>query len=348
MILLIGTFTSKSSGVYSVGEELAGKLEVSGYPVVLVSQKSSRFSRLADILGTIWRLRRQFQLAQVDVYSGTAFVWAETACWLLRLLNKPYFLVLRGGNLPAFAQKWPGRVRRLLQAAPVVATPSNYLSEQLKLFRPDFLYLPNPVETQKYPFRLREKPEPHLIWLRAFHAIYNPSLIPQVISLLAQKYPQVSIEMVGPDKGDGSLQQMLDLAGKLGVREQINICGAVPKEKVPETLNSGDIFLNTTNYDNTPVSVIEAMACGLPIVSTNVGGLPYLLENEKDSLLVTPDDAEKMAQAVERLLTEPGLAGNLSLAARRKAKGFDWAVVLPQWLEIFEMVQKTGPQNQRL
>jgi glycosyltransferase involved in cell wall biosynthesis len=96
-------------------------------------------------------------------------------------------------------------------------------------------------------------------------------------------------------------------------------------------MNKGDIFLNTTHVDNTPVSVLEAMACGLCVVSTNVGGIPYLLEDEYDDLLVTSDDPVAMTTAVRRLLIEPGLAPRLSRNARQKAEQFDWSNILPQW-----------------
>jgi glycosyltransferase involved in cell wall biosynthesis len=96
-------------------------------------------------------------------------------------------------------------------------------------------------------------------------------------------------------------------------------------------MSRGDIFLNTTNVDNTPISVLEAMACGLCVVSTNVGGIPYLLEHEHDALLVPPDDPAAVATAVRRLLTEPDLAEQLSRNARQKAEKFDWSIILPQW-----------------
>jgi glycosyltransferase involved in cell wall biosynthesis len=96
-------------------------------------------------------------------------------------------------------------------------------------------------------------------------------------------------------------------------------------------MSRGDIFLNTTNIDNTPVSVLEAMACGLCVVSTNVGGIPYLLEHEHDALLVPPNDPQAMATAVHRLLNEPDLAERLSRNARQKAAQCDWSIILPQW-----------------
>ena len=101
-------------------------------------------------------------------------------------------------------------------------------------------------------------------------------------------------------------------------------------------MNQGDVFINTTNIDNTPVSLLEAMACGLCVVSTNVGGLPYLIEDGVDALLVPPDDSQAMAAAVRRILTEPGLAARLSSNARKKIERFDRSVILPQWEELFE------------
>ena len=104
---------------------------------------------------------------------------------------------------------------------------------------------------------------------------------------------------------------------------------------MPEWLNKADIFLNTTNVDNTPVSVIEAMACGLCIVSTNVGGIPYLLEDGVDALLVPPEDTQAMANAVKRILSDRQLAAALSANARKKAGAFSWEKVLPMWEALF-------------
>ena len=151
------------------------------------------------------------------------------------------------------------------------------------------------------------------------------------MALLAHDFPEIQLVMVGPDKGDGSLGQTKAAAAAAGVSHLIKFPGAVPKKEVPVWLKEADIFLNTTDVDNTPVSLMEAMASGLCIVSTNVGGIPYLLEHEQDALLVPPDDPQAMARAVRRILTEPGLGEHLSRQARRKAEQFDWSVVLPRW-----------------
>src|SRR5690606_12202159 len=119
---------------------------------------------------------------------------------------------------------------------------------------------------------------------------------------LKRDFPEIHLLMIGPDKGDGSFQSFQLTVKSLGIETEVYCPGAVAKRDVPSWLNKGSIFLNTTNVDNTPISVMEAMACGLCIVSTNVGGIPYLLEHELDALLVPPDDPEAMAAAVRRIL----------------------------------------------
>lgn len=330
-VLLIGAFLSCRGGVRAVGEELAERLVERGWRVLTASSATNRFRRLMDMTWTAWKRRDAYKIAHVEVFSGRAFLWAEAACWALRRAGRRYVLTLHGGNLPAFARKWPGRVRRLLGSAVAVTAPSRYLAEEMSPYRADILLLPNALDLDAYPFVARSSPGPRLVWLRAFHETYNPGMAVQVLALLRSEFPEIRLTMVGPDKGDGSLRRARRLAERLGVRDHVSFASGVPKQEVPRCLNQGDIFLNTTNVDNTPVSVLEAMACGVCVVSTDAGGLPYLLEDGHDALLVRQEDSETMACAVRRVLREPGLAQRLSENGRATVEQFDWSVVLPQW-----------------
>ncbi len=330
-VLLVGNFLSAIRGTRSLCEDLALGLKAAGWSVITTSSYPGRFARLLDFLLTVWRQRNRYKVAHVDVYSGLAFVWAELVCWALRMVCKPYILTLRGGNLPTFAKGSEHRVKSLLQSASAVTAPSMFLREQMHRYRDDIIVLPNQLYLPNYSFRIREHPAQKLIWFRAFHDIYNPSLAIRVVSLLTKSFPGVLLSMIGPDKGDGSLELTRDLALKLGVEDKITFTGLIPKNTVAHWLNQGDIFLNTTRVDNMPVTVLEAMACGLCVVSTNVGGIPYLLENECDALLVPDGDHVAMATAVQRLVTEDGLAKHLSENARRKAEHFAWSNILPKW-----------------
>jgi glycosyltransferase involved in cell wall biosynthesis len=330
-LLLVGNFLSGSVGTRAVGEDLADRLRDAGWPVLATSTKVGKLARLSDMLATVWHRRHDYAVAQVDVFSGNAFVWAEVVCGALAAARKPVILVLHGGNLPAFARRWPGRVRRLLGAAAVVVAPSPYLLVEMRKYREDLELLPNPLAIERYPFRLRSDPEPSIVWLRALHKIYNPSLVARVVAELAADHREVRAAMFGPDNRDGSAEALLRLARAVGVADRVVLRGGVPKRDVPSCLAEGDIFLNTANVDNTPVSVLEAMACGLCVVTTRVGGVPYILEDGHDALLVPPDDAPAMADAVRRILADRALAARLSRNARRKVERFDWSAFLPEW-----------------
>lgn len=342
-VLVVGNFLSASLGVRGVCEDLAEQLVSAGWSVFTTSTKRPRLARLLDMLQTVWCRRHEYDLAQVDVYSGPSFVWAELVCQALQLVNKPYVLTLHGGNLPEFARRWPGRVRRLLASAAVITTPSGYLLQAMRPYRADLRLLPNPVDLGRYAYCRRERARPRLVWLRSFHAIYNPALAPKIVALLAADYPDIELTMVGPDRGDGSLQATRQVAADLGVSGRIAMPGGVRKAEVGEWMNKGDIFINTTNIDNTPISVLEAMACGLCVVSSDVGGIPYLVTHAHDALLVPPANPVAMANAVRCILDQPSLARHLSENARATAERFDWSVILPQWQSLLCSLGEAQP-----
>lgn len=337
-VLIVGNFLSHCGLGRGVCEDLAQRLAQAGWAVHCTSTVRARLPRMWDMLETVWRERRHYALAQVDVYSGPAFVWAEAVCWALRRAGKPYVLTLHGGHLPEFAARWPGRARRLLSTASAVTAPSAYLVQRMRAFRPDIRLLPNPIEVARYRFRHRTAARPRLIWLRAFHRIYNPPLAVETLARLRPDFPDARLTMIGPDKGDGSLQDTQRLARRLDVTQQVVFAGQVAKQDVGRHLAAGDVFLNTTSVDNTPVSVLEAMACGLCVVSTDVGGMPYLVARERSGLLVPPGDGVGMVAAVRRVLREPGLAGRLSAEARQAVLRCDWSIVLPQWEELLQQI----------
>jgi glycosyltransferase involved in cell wall biosynthesis len=337
-ILLVGNFLSSAVGTRSVCEELSLRLAAHGWKAIETSHKTGRFLRLADMVSSVITRRKEYQVAYVEVYSGLAFLWAEISVQLLSLLQKPILLALHGGGLVNFAQGSPARVRKLLQHGRIVVTPSLFLQAGLQPLYPAIHYLPNAVDVSQYKFQIRNYPASQIIWLRALHKIYQPQLAVKTISYLVQDFNDLTLFMVGPDKKDGSLSSVLELAKSLGVASHIKIIGAVPKSEVPAWLARGDIFLNTTRFESFGVSVLEAALVGLPIVTTNVGELPHLWENEKTALLVPPNHPETMAYAVRRILTEPGLATYLSQNARRKAAQFDWGLIFPRWENLFKQL----------
>jgi glycosyltransferase involved in cell wall biosynthesis len=344
-ILMVGNFFRDLAGAFSQCQALGRELERGGFGVVRTSRRRSRVLRFLDMLGTAVRRRRDYHVAIVDVFSGGSFLWAEKVVHLLANLRKPTILILHGGNLPTWSASRARRVWRVFSKVAAVTSPSRYLQEAMRPYCGDVILIRNGIEVSAYPFRRRSPAQPRLIWLRAFHRMYNPSLAIEVLARISEQFPAATLSMIGPDKGDGSLQECVRRAQQLGVSDRVTFAGAVPKDEVPKHLDAADIFLNTTNVDNAPVSVVEALACGLCVVSTNVGGLPFLLEDEKDALLVPAEDADRMAYAVGRVLRDEALAGRLSLAAREKGDCHDWSVVMPQWRVLLDSLGRNTPSG---
>lgn len=328
-ILLIGNHFVSNKGNQNVWMEIPTRLSQLGWKTLTSSSIFLKPFRLLDMIWSILSKRNDYQIAQLDVFSGPSFIWADLSSRLLKFIKKPFVLTLRGGNLPDFANRHKRKVTNLLKSACKVIALSGYLKDSFENIREDITIIPNPIDVKKYPFQLRSNPQPQLVWVRAFHEIYNPSMSPKVVSYLKEDWPGINLFMIGPDKGDGSLNKTIHTAKTLGLKNEVIILGRVSREEIPGYLATGDIFINTTNHDNTPVSVMEAMACGLCIVSTNVGGIPYIVENGVDGLLVPKDDPKSMADAINRILCDSSLAERLSKNARIKAEMWDWSIVLP-------------------
>lgn len=298
------------------------------------------------MLLTTWRRRHDYQIAQVDVFSGASFLWAEAVCALLRRLQKPYILTLHGGNLANFAVEYPGRVRHLLQSAAAVTTPSHMLREAFLPIRPDLLLLRNGIELHEFAYRERDHAEPRIGWLRAIQRMYAPHIAVEALALLKDEFPQIELAMLGPNKDMPAFELVQETAVRLGVTDQLRMMGAIPHAELQKVLAPYDIFLNTTTVESFGVSVFEAAALGMCIVTTTAGELAHVWTHEHDALLVAPNDAEATAAAIRRLLREPELAAKLSRNAREKAEKYDWAAIVPEWEALFEQVQQAY-SNQR-
>ncbi len=298
----------------------------------MASSKKNKVLRLIDMLFSVIGERDRVSFVLIDTYSTQNFYYAVILSRFCRFFDLNYIPILRGGNLPARLKNNPSLTRKLFGGAYTNVAPSHYLLEAFREMGYDNLtYIPNTIAISNYPFKRRQSVQPKLLWVRSFAALYHPMLAVKVLELLISKGFEASLCMVGPEK-DGSLQQCKSYAERHAL--PISFTGKLEKSEWIDLAASFDIFMNTTTVDNTPVSVIEAMALGLPVVSTNVGGIPYLLEHNRDALLVPPNNEEVFASEIERLVAHPELAHSLSQAGRDKVAQFDWENVKHLWMRL--------------
>jgi glycosyltransferase involved in cell wall biosynthesis len=314
------------------GEVLAGLLAREGHAVRTASRRVNRWLRLADLVisPTLWRGR--VDLLVVLVFSGAAFRLVEAASAAGVRAGFPLVFWLHGGNLVDFAHRHPTRVDRVLRRGRAWVAPSGFLAEPFRGRGYDVRVIPNVVDLEEYPYRYRPTVAPRLLWMRTFHELYRPDLALRTLALVRQSHPDATLTLAGQDKG--LLGEIRRLASELGLDGAVRFAGFLDAEGKRREFAEHDIFLNTNRVDNAPVSVLEAAAFGLPVVSTNVGGIPHLLRNGEEALLLPEGDAEALASSVRRLLDEPGLAARLSMAGREVAERSSWPRVKPLWEEL--------------
>ncbi|MVO07689.1 glycosyltransferase [Flavobacterium sp. TP390] len=328
-LLYIGNKLSQHGLNKTTIETLGESLKEEGYEVVSVSSKKNFFFRLLDMIYTLLRNSNRTDYVLIDTYSTKAFWYAWITSQLARILNLKYIPILHGGNLPNRLQSNPFLCRLLFENAWRNVAPSHYLKAafEAKGFT-NVIHVPNTISIENYEFKERKVFHPKLLWVRAFATIYNPVMAVEVLFELQKKYPNATLTMVGPDK-DGSLQKVQQKANDLGVF--VRFTGQLSKEEWWQLASEHDIFINTTHFDNTPVSVLEAMALGLAIVSTNVGGLPFLLTHHENALLVNDGDVLAMCQAIDSIVIYPKESYSRINAARKLVETMDWNRVKEQW-----------------
>ena len=331
-LLYLGNQLSKHGYNKTTIETLGLHLEQEGFGVYYASNKKSFPFRMLDMMWSVINYRKQVSYLLIDTYSTKAFWYAFLCSQLARFFNIKYIPILHGGDLPNRLKNNPKLCQMVFANAYQNVAPSGYLKQAFESAGfTNVIHIPNSIEIDKYEFKARTELTPKLLWVRAFASIYNPKMAVKVLHQLQEKYPSASLTMVGPEK-DGSLQTTKAFAESLEVA--INFTGQLAKEDWWQLASEHDIFINTTHFDNTPISVMEAMALGLPVVSTNVGGIPYLLADKENALLVNDDDDKAMKEAICSLLEDQQKASDLTLNARHFIEQMDWNVVKEEWKRV--------------
>jgi glycosyltransferase involved in cell wall biosynthesis len=314
-----------------------------GYEVRCASSKLNRLARLADIIAVLITGRQRFDAVVLDLYSNFYFLAADIASLLCKLFRIPLIMVMHGGELPEFVRRFPRWTKRVLDRPTLLTAPSPFLAREIGALGYDVRVIPNVVDLSLYPFRERSEIRPKLIWMRSFHPIYNPEMAIRVLARLRESQPDAILTMAGSDKGLENNSR--SAAREFGVADAVRFVGFLNWKSKLEELSAADIYLNTNRKDNMPVSVVEAQAMGLPVVATNVGGLPFLIENGKNGFLVPTEDANQMAAKIKTLLDNPQTTASFSRNGRASAEQSSWASVKPLWEALFSEVMGSGPMK---
>lgn len=322
----------KANQVKTQGEILADLLSQQGFSVYRKSTIRNKIVRFFDTIAFILFQFKKYDTLVIQVYGGLSFVMEDAASLLGKALRKRVIMTVHGGDFPTFMigrERW---VKRVLNRANTITAPSQFLVKKLEKYGIPVVEIPNIIDLSHLEFVKRRKFHCKILWMRAFHSIYNPELAIEVAKELRSRGIPFSLTMAGPDLGlRNEIEKMISVSG---LQSNVKFLGMLDEEgKKIEGLNN-DIYMNTNRIDNAPVSMIEMAALGLSLVSTNVGGIPYLFQDQVHCLLSESEDVQGMTENIITILENATMTQARAANAYELIKRFDWNQVMPQWLNL--------------
>jgi len=288
--------------------------------------------RLPLYLRNLWRAFERVDIAHIFSASYSSFVIASVPAWLVaRARGAKVLIHYHSGEAQDHLHKSLA-ARFVLNCVDRIVVPSKFLVDVFSVFGLGAVAIPNVIDLSQFRFRARESLRPHLICTRGFHPYYCVDIVLRAFAEVQKQYPEARLDLLGTGPAEGVLR---DLSRELTLD---NVCfeGVISREKIADYYDRADVFINASRLDNMPVSILEAYAAGLPVVSTAPEGMSYVVDDGKTGLLSPVGDSRALAESVLRLLNDPQLASSLATDALQKCSQYEWRVVRQQWLGVYE------------
>ena len=279
-----------------------------------------------------------FDVIHIFSASYFSFLLAPTpAIVVARLFGKRIVLNYHSGEAEDHLRRWPRTSIPMLKKTDEIVVPSPYLVRVFAKFGLPAKAIFNVIDFAQLRFRERDTLRPVFLSNRNLEAHYGVDVVLRAFALIQQRFPDAALKVAG----DGPCREAIhQLAAELQLRN-VEFVGSVTRERMAELYNEADCFLNGSRIDNQPLSILEAFASGLPVVTTNAGGIPDVVTDGVTALLVEMDDYAALARAAVNLLEHPEIAARLINEARKECRRYTWEAVRAQWLKAYGVTDYT-------
>ena len=251
---------------------------------------------------------------------------------IARLLRRPVVLNYHSGEAPDHLRRSALARHVMRHSVDLNVVPSIFLREVLDSFGIAARVVPNTIDLQQFAYRVRDPLRPRLLCTRNFEHIYNVACVLRAFARVQARYEDATLTLVGGGSQEAALRALVQ---QLNLRN-VSFAGRVAPTEINRYYANADVYVQAPCIDNMPLSVLEAFASGLPVVSTNVGGVPKILTHGLHGLLAPVDDDEALATLVLTLVESPSYARQLAAAARQSCAAYEWSVARDGWLEAYE------------
>jgi len=287
--------------------------------------------RLLPYLGRLWALAGRCDVLHLMANSGWSWhLHCAPAIWIAKLRGTPVVVNYRGGGAAAFMAGTAPLVKLSMRQAAGLIVPSGYLQQVFAQFGVKASIVPNIIDLHRYrPADWAPNAEAgsvHLVVTRNLETVYDNATAIRALALVRDRHPHARLTLAGSGP---ELARLRDLAAVLGLQDKVQFAGRLNRDAMASLYQGATVMINPSLTDNMPNSVLEALASGVPVVSTDVGGVPYLLQDGVTGLLVKPGRPDQMADAILRLLSAPELRASLVANGLREVQRYTWAQVAP-------------------
>jgi len=296
-VLIIANYTKLVGGISGQVEILLEKFNNKSVNTTLFNTKSSNIKRFFMPI-KLYFISKDFDIFHVHGCSGLGFFPILIGVIIGKISNKKIIITYHGGGLENFINSYPKLIKYFLTQANTLTVPSIYLFDILKKNSINAVHLPNVIREDNVFFKEREKIHPKLIVTRSLEKVYNISLVIKAFEKIKKKFNEITLLIVG----DGPLKSDLQKYIADNEIKDVVFTGRVKNSEIGTMLNKADIYINPTTADNMPLSLFEAFACGLPVISTNVGGLPNFITNNENGFLINSNDVNSLIDKIEYIL----------------------------------------------
>jgi len=297
--------------------------------------------RLLAYVREVYKLAGKVDVLHVLANSGWSWqLFTAPVIWIAYLRKTPIIVNYRGGEARTYFEKSIKWVAPSMKRASVIVVPSGYLKHVFSEFNFEAHVIANIINLQRFKPAENNKNDlkaPHLIITRNLEPIYGLVTAIKAVAIVKESIPNLKLSIAGsgPQK-----EELKNLVSNLKLEGNVVFTGKLRPDEVANLYQAADIMLNPTTVDNMPNSVLEAMASGVAIITTNVGGIPYIVEDEKTALLVDVNNVQQMADKVMLLLNDKQLYVNLVTNGLGEVQQYAWEHVKKQWLALYQSLGK--------
>ena len=331
-ICLVGPYLPRPGGVSIQTELHAQFLRAEGARVIRVDTNLPSIRQLPGIgrwlvpllqpvvilLRLLWGLPRS-QVVHVHAASYWGFMPVVLAVPVARLLGRRVIVTYHGSRAEQFLGKYGWLVGPILRGAHTVVVLSEWTQAMFQRLGLRATVLPILVDTGRFAYRERQVFPPIILWAKGLSVRTNPMMAVRACARVQRELPEVRMQLAG---NGALLAETRRLAEEVGAR--VEFLGNVSFSEIHRLYDAAGVFWNTSYADNMPDNVLEASACGLPVIATRVAGVPHIVKDGENALLVEVDDDEALAQQTLAVMRDGALAARLGKAARQNAEQYGW------------------------